>query len=540
MARQRSSVAALLVFALLAWAAPSKAMRVLWLGDDGKPDARAKPKGSAAPESTDRLLQEAIWNIDQLTNVARSLSKDQIAAQAAAGAQQAAARECTFTFSVKHDKTQHGDKVLVIGNHPSLGAWDVSKALDLKTSSSTFPVWSTAVKLAPGQNVEFKFITESTGGKVEWEKGPNRKITVPSSAGATMKSEFDKSGERISETGSSVAAAHPAASGGGGAVALRPAHDSSGTAKLHLRVKCETKPGDSVRVCGWLPQMGGWKPEKAAYMKTNKDEYPYWSVSLDVPISDVQETIKYKYLVVNGNKAQWEDRIADRTLDAERRAGGVLAVNMHTHVDDGMFNELQRVCTYVRDTHERQASSKPLRSSSQTGGQLVVPNGMQLVSLEQVRQWEMRVAELEEECMSLKERAVTAETTVDALRMDLEEEKRQNEEIMAQMKFVEDLLERMKKIEVQVSELEQTKEVLITRSESLANIEDGPAGARSLSEGIEDGLAQAASILGSLDKQLPPPKDQSAEGTVIKGKSTVINSAHKQVVLPRPQSAVLG
>ena len=34
--------------------------------------------------------------------------------------------------------------------------------------------------------------------------------------------------------------------------------------------------------------------------------------------------------------------------------------------------------------------------------------------------------------------------------MDLEEERRQNEEIMAQMKFVEDLLARMKKIESQV------------------------------------------------------------------------------------------
>ena len=34
--------------------------------------------------------------------------------------------------------------------------------------------------------------------------------------------------------------------------------------------------------------------------------------------------------------------------------------------------------------------------------------------------------------------------------MDLEEEKRQNEEIMAQMKFVEELLARMKKIENQV------------------------------------------------------------------------------------------
>jgi hypothetical protein len=34
-----------------------------------------------------------------------------------------------------------------------------------------------------------------------------------------------------------------------------------------------------------------------------------------------------------------------------------------------------------------------------------------------VRQWEVRVAELEEECMSLKERAILAESTVDALKV---------------------------------------------------------------------------------------------------------------------------
>ena len=172
---------------------------------------------------------------------------------------------------------------------------------------------------------------------------------------------------------------------------------------------------------------------------------------------------------------------------------------MHTYVDDGQFNHGGRVCTYVRDTHER---GRPGKSGSST--QLVVPAGMQLVSQEQVRQWEVRVAELEEECMSLKERALAAESTVDALKLDLEEEKRQNEEIMAQMKFVEDLLERMKKIEVQVSELEQTKEVLITRSESLQTLPlDGKASGFTDTEGIESQLAQAASMLGTLDKQIP-------------------------------------
>ena len=127
-------------------------------------------------------------------------------------------------------------------------------------------------------------------------------------------------------------------------------------------------------------------------MKTSRDEYPYWSVSIDVPLAAVTDTIKYKYMVMKDNSQRWEDAIADRTLEAERRAGGVLAPGMHTYVDDGQFNHGGRVCTYVRDTHERGRVGK---SGSST--QLVVPAGMQLVSQEQVRQWEVRVAELEED-----------------------------------------------------------------------------------------------------------------------------------------------
>ena len=41
---------------------------------------------------------------------------------------------------------------------------------------------------------------------------------------------------------------------------------------------------------------------------------------------DIHESIKYKYIVVGqGGKNKWEDAIADRTLEVERRAGGVLA-----------------------------------------------------------------------------------------------------------------------------------------------------------------------------------------------------------------------
>ena len=293
----------------------------------------------------------------------------------------------------------------------------------------------------------------------------------------------------------------------------------SGIAKLHLRVKCKTNPGDILHVCGWLLQMGGWKADKAAQMTTRSGEYPYWSISLDIPMADLKESIKYKYVMVSnsGEAKHWEDSIADRCLDPERRAGGVLAGGMHTHVDDGDFNCLNRACTYVRDAHERTARKGTATEIVPAQQSLTPPTGMQLVSMDQVRQWEVRVVELEEECMSLKERAILAESTVDALKVDLEEERRQNEEIMAQMKFVEDLLARMKKIETQVTTLEQTKDVLLTRSESLSDMSaarQSKALTHDLADDIEQGLSQAALILNGLDKRLPASPAHKNGGSV--------------------------
>jgi hypothetical protein len=64
---------AIVMLTMLMLTVPTDAMRVLWMGED---KTAARTGGKAAQESTDRLLQEAIRNIDQLTSVARSLSKE--------------------------------------------------------------------------------------------------------------------------------------------------------------------------------------------------------------------------------------------------------------------------------------------------------------------------------------------------------------------------------------------------------------------------------------------------------------------------------
>mmetsp|Transcript_48245 Transcript_48245/g.96582 ORF Transcript_48245/g.96582 Transcript_48245/m.96582 type:complete len:527 (+) Transcript_48245:161-1741(+) len=516
-------LASLLVFAV----ADVHGIKVLWMnGEPEKPDM--KGKGSAVDDSTDKLLQEAIRNIDQLTNVARSLSQENVAKppvkspsrpkvqpkmmmQSKTSPPPTMPSSCRVTFKLKNDQTQPGDTVLAIGSVGALGLWKPDGALKFKTDAKSFPIWTAEVSLPLGTDLDFKFVMQRSSGDLQWENGDNRKLTVPKAAGVTVEGGFGQGGLKTKETGPVAAApaasAPRAAAGGGGAVESNQRGSSSGTARLHFRVRCETQKGEAVSVCGSLPTIGSWNPKSALPLKTSKDEYPYWSGSTDVALSQVQDMLRYKYLVKKGNEQKWEDAIADRTVKPENKPKGVLAPGLDTFVDDGHFNQLQRVCTYVRDSSEqRQRAGAQSTAITTTQSPAQVPAGMQLVSLDQIRQWEARVTELEGECEELRERAKSAETTVDALNRDLEEERRQNEEIMHQMQFVEELLTRMKKMEDQVTNLEETKEVLVTRSESMGNLQDMNVPTNrgtSVVESIDKGLSGAKQILNNINSKLP-------------------------------------
>ncbi|EKX38931.1 hypothetical protein GUITHDRAFT_115036 [Guillardia theta CCMP2712] len=526
----------LLVALIATMVANTSTMRVLWMGGDDKPDSTMKRNGdkprAGYDDSTDKLLQAAIRNIDQLTSVARELSQENISPAVLKSASRtdlpslngnkanqpkpvqnyqpqwseqpqeqprAPPQQCALTFRLKNDITQPGDTVLVVGNVPELGEWKPQRAAKLSTNSGSFPYWNVAITLRPGFSLEYKFVIQKSGGELVWEKGENRKIKVPVSSKATAESAFGEKGERISGVDAAVVEARAPSPPAAIALYEPEAPMNQESATLHLRVKCTTNPGESVFVCGGHPSIGGWDPVKAVMLKTNKDDYPHWSGTIQVPVSATQkENIRYKYVVKDSNgQSRWEDAIADRVLMQEsKKPGGVLSINMHTYVDDGSFNCLQRVCTYVRDGKERPRTPSTALATTPPPQ---IPAGMQVVSIDQVRQWEARVAELEDECESLRERARAAEAS----------ERRVNEEIMEQMKFVEELLQRMKKMEETVTTLEETKDVLITRSESMNNLQamgSPPSATKSAKEGIadsiEEGLANAKQILNNIDRQL--------------------------------------
>jgi len=411
----------------------------------------------------------------------------------------------------------------LLGSHSAIGGWKVEKALKLKTSSALFPHWTTTANIEPGTKLEFKCLIIKANGDKHWENGDNKKVDIPNSAAVQLESQWGSSKAKVNADAAPAAPAAAPAQAPAPQAAAQPTSapapsSGGGSARLNFRIKCETHSGENVHVCGSLPGLGNWDPKGALKLKTDKDNYPFWNGQMEVPLHLVKDCIRYKYVVFkDGNAGQrWEDSIADRTLKPEKKAKGVLAPDLDTFVDDGSFNKLQRGVTYVRDANERPATKMlaaapapptPATTALAAPAPAAIPAGMQLVSMDQVRQWEARVVELEEECDSLRGRLQEAEVTVDSLNRDLEEERRQNEEIMQQMQFVEELLTRMKKMEEQVSTLEETKQVLVTRSESMSNLAEamntGPSQADSVTESIEKGLAGAKEILTSLDKKIP-------------------------------------
>jgi hypothetical protein len=80
---------------------------------------------------------------------------------------------------------------------------------------------------------------------------------------------------------------------------------------LKLRIKMETRPGQSMSIVGSLPQLGRWKDFRVCGMKWSEGHI--WEINLNIPSKDC--VFCYKYVKVNnGNAEEWEqgyNRIAD-------------------------------------------------------------------------------------------------------------------------------------------------------------------------------------------------------------------------------------
>jgi hypothetical protein len=71
--------------------------------------------------------------------------------------------------------------VKLSGNNAQLGNWATGSAVSLSASqyTSSNPLWTVTVNLAPGTVVQYKFIKVESSGSVTWEADPNHTYTVP-------------------------------------------------------------------------------------------------------------------------------------------------------------------------------------------------------------------------------------------------------------------------------------------------------------------------------------------------------------------------
>lgn len=88
-------------------------------------------------------------------------------------------------------RTQPGETVVIVGDHPALGAWDVRRAVPLRTSDGMFPRWGGAVRLPAGAQVRWKAVVRRADGTHRWEIGSDRTLTTDASgADAVMTTAF--------------------------------------------------------------------------------------------------------------------------------------------------------------------------------------------------------------------------------------------------------------------------------------------------------------------------------------------------------------
>ena len=92
-----------------------------------------------------------------------------------------------FRFQIFAPRIDKGHHLILTGNDPALGNWDLATALDL--DASRFPLWK--IEFTPSlkeRQLEYKFgIKHTESGKVTTlEEGKNRKVWVPSESGKTL------------------------------------------------------------------------------------------------------------------------------------------------------------------------------------------------------------------------------------------------------------------------------------------------------------------------------------------------------------------
>eukprot|EP00291_Cryptomonas_curvata_P020277 CAMPEP_0172178032 /NCGR_PEP_ID=MMETSP1050-20130122/15790_1 /TAXON_ID=233186 /ORGANISM="Cryptomonas curvata, Strain CCAP979/52" /LENGTH=216 /DNA_ID=CAMNT_0012850665 /DNA_START=219 /DNA_END=865 /DNA_ORIENTATION=+ len=139
----------------------------------------------------------------------------------------ASADKCRAVFLAKCDRLGPADRLLAAGAGPALGEWNVTRALALHTSPSTYPYWFCIVDVPATASLEYKLVAVKADGAVEWEPMQNRVLQASSRSvkaevewGVAGRPSFDSA--RLAGPEPAVAVAEPAAGPESGAEAAAP------------------------------------------------------------------------------------------------------------------------------------------------------------------------------------------------------------------------------------------------------------------------------------------------------------------------------
>lgn len=199
----------------------------------------------------------------------------------------ATASGCPITFDLTRT-TLYGETILLSGNLPQLGNFDLSKAVALSSSAYTAsnPLWFITINTIPaGTSFQYKYVSAYNSSST-FEAGNNRVATIPSSCAATTEND---SWQYAVTTTSSTASSSATSSG----------------CPVTFDLLKQTAFGENIVLTGNVPQLGNWDPNagvslnSSAYSSSN----PLWYQTVYLTAGT---TVTYKYVSTQNSTNTFE------------------------------------------------------------------------------------------------------------------------------------------------------------------------------------------------------------------------------------------
>ncbi|MBL4845984.1 MAG: DUF1669 domain-containing protein, partial [Planctomycetes bacterium] len=183
---------------------------------------------------------------------------------------------------VRMPNTGLGDRVVLVGEDPALGAWDPARGVELRTSTGVFPAWAGQVRLPANTQTRCKAVVIRADGSVRWELGQDLALSVDSAGtNAVFESAFRDE------------------------IEVRFAVDHTTLAT-----------GRTLSLVGAHPTLGAWDPAKSLLLRADPQTPGRYLLNVKLPGRTLQRCKLVEHAA--DGSVIWESG-ADRVLDLHDR-----------------------------------------------------------------------------------------------------------------------------------------------------------------------------------------------------------------------------